>query len=173
MVNPPDFGRTSVAVPNWSFCVGWSSTATPVTTWAGAVAGVLLGSRATLAAAAAISLAASSLTGRETTVKDAFTAPLEVTGAVLLSVWLGAGFGELWAVDSDSFGKGMSFTAWEEFLTTDETAFSPPSLRTAGRIAIIRRVGTTARMSRCLALCTTPPVSPRNKKPTISGRFHY
>jgi hypothetical protein len=35
-------------VPNWSFCTGWSSTATPFTTWAGAVGEALLGSRATL-----------------------------------------------------------------------------------------------------------------------------
>lgn len=112
MVNPPDFGRTPAWVPSWSLGTGRSFAATLLTTRCEADADVLLGSRATPVAAVAASLAAWSLTGRETTVKDAFTAPLEVTGAVLLSVWLGAGFGELWAAASDSFGNGMSFTAW-------------------------------------------------------------
>ena len=81
-VRPPDSGRTSVRVRGWLIGVS-------------CICAALLSSRL--------------LAGWETTVKDAFTVPPEVTlvaVAVLLSVWSPDALGELGATDSDRFGNG-------------------------------------------------------------------
>jgi len=81
-VRPPDSGRTLVRVRGWLIGVS-------------CICAALLSSRL--------------LAGWETTVKDAFTAPPEVTlvaVAVLLSVWSPDALGELGATDSDRFGNG-------------------------------------------------------------------
>jgi len=81
-VRPPDTGRTSVRVRGWLIGVS-------------CICAALLSSRL--------------LAGWGTTVKDAFTAPPEVTlvaVVVLLSVWSPDALGELGATDSDRFGNG-------------------------------------------------------------------
>jgi len=81
-VRPPDSGRTLVRVRGWQIGVSCICAALP---------------------------SSRLLAGWETTVKDAFTAPPEVTlvaVVVLLSVWSPDALGELGATDSDRFGNG-------------------------------------------------------------------
>jgi len=81
-VRPPDSGRTLVRVRGWLIGVS-------------CICAALLSSRLPA--------------DWDTTVKDAFTAPPEVTlvaVAVLLSVWSPDALGELGATDSDRFGNG-------------------------------------------------------------------
>jgi hypothetical protein len=104
--------------------------------------------------------------GRETTVKEAFTAPLEVTGAVLLSVWLGAGFGELGAVDSDSFGRGVSSTTRAALPPIEEPTWTLPSSREKERTANRTRAVATTKVTQKRVFFNTPPKFWINKKPT-------
>jgi hypothetical protein len=81
-------------------------------------------------------------------VKEAFTAPLEVTGAVLLSVWLGAGFGELRAVDSDSFGRGVSSTTRAALPRIEESTCTLPSSKESKKAADKTRAAATTKMTK-------------------------
>ena len=93
-VNPPDSGGVWVAMSAWLFGIAWPSAAM-LSSWL--------------------------LAGCGTTVKDAFTAPPEVTVAVVLSDCPSGALGGLGATDSDRSGNGEPDMAGVKRLTVDQS----------------------------------------------------
>ena len=84
--------------------------------------------------------------GRETTVKDALTAPPEVTvAAVALSVWSAGALRGLGATDSDRSGNGELDTASVKLLTADQSFCVLPKPRPTVKEAGTTRAATTAK----------------------------